>query len=251
MPANLEDYQQFMLYPNQENLGILSSERFVSDTIRNIYGIVRVHHSDPAYVNGGKGLFERHGLEYPRGVIHVGMWKFEESDDYECLIGQNLIGVEANPYVYEEISNLVAIQHGFKAYNFAAWNADGESLDLYYDPSRMDCSTLFDNSKESSFSVSTKKLDTLVLEENVDATQYNCLNIDAEGAELQVLQGYEDNISNVDYVLIETSLNDRFNSGSDLKILDDYLIERGFEIKEIDSKFANYGWGDAFFVRKK
>lgn len=237
------------MFPTQENLGILSSERFISDSIKNPYGEVLVHHSDPAYLTGGKGLFERHGLTYPRGVIHVGMWKFEESDDYECLVGDKVIGIEANPEVYEAFSKPVADLHGFKIFGFAAWDTDEEQLNLFYDQARMDCSTVFEE-KPQYYTVYTKTIETFLKEFGFSAEDYNCLNVDAEGAEMRIIRGCGDNISKFDYVLVETSFNDRFNSNSDLKTIEDYLKPYGFELVEIDSKFANYGWGDAFFVRR-
>lgn len=244
----IEEYKDYLLFPTQENLGILSSTRFIAETIKNPYGEVLVHHSDPAYLTGGKGLFDRHNLEHPNGVIHVGMWKFEESDDYECLVGNKVIGVEANPEVYESYSKPIADIHGFKIFGFAAWDKDGEDMALYYDGSRMDCSTIFEE-KSSYYIVHTKRIDTFLNEYGFSAEDYNCLNVDAEGAELRILKGCGEEISKFKYILVETSFNDRFNSDSDLKSIEDYLGQFNFKLVEIDSKFANYGWGDAFFVR--
>ena len=248
---NIEEYKKYLLFPTQENLGIFSSERFISETIKNPYGEVLVHHSDPAYLSGGKGLFERHNLPYPKGIVHVGMWKFEESDDYECLVGNKVIGIEANPDVYDSFSKPIGDIHDFQVYGFAAWDTDGDQLELHFDHSRMDCSTVFDNTKSNFHVVYTKRLDTFFNEYGVDLSEYNCLNVDAEGAELRILKGCGEDLNKFDYVMVETSFDDRFNSDSDLESIENYLSELGFEIKEIDSKFANYGWGDVFFVRKK
>ena len=62
------------------------------------------------------GIFERINVGI-KGIIHVGMWDFIEYGCYTKLVGNNVIGVEANPQVYKEMSKPVADKWGFKCFN--------------------------------------------------------------------------------------------------------------------------------------
>ena len=91
-------------------------------------------------------------------------------------------------------------------------------------------------------------MDTLFNDEQLDCTNYNFLNVDTEGAELLVFEGFESNIDNIDYVLVEFSKGDRFNTGCPHKKLDSYLIDKGFKFAE-ESQLHENDWGDAFYIR--
>ena len=58
------------------------------------------------------GIFERIDVNI-EGILHVGMWDFVEHDCYTKLVGTNVIGVEANKFIYETISKPVADRCGY------------------------------------------------------------------------------------------------------------------------------------------
>ena len=62
------------------------------------------------------GIFERINVQ-PKGIIHVGMWDFVEWFCYKKLCGTNVIGIEANQFIYETMSKPVADEHGFTSFN--------------------------------------------------------------------------------------------------------------------------------------
>ena len=62
------------------------------------------------------GIFERLNIQ-PKGVIHVGLWDFLEYGCYLRLVGDKIIGVEANPHVYESMSKPVCDKWGIKCFN--------------------------------------------------------------------------------------------------------------------------------------
>ena len=62
------------------------------------------------------GIFERLNVHI-KGIIHVGMWDFVEYGCYTKLVGNNVIGIEANPQVYKDMAKPVADKWGFKCFN--------------------------------------------------------------------------------------------------------------------------------------
>lgn len=248
MNLNIEKY---ILFPEVRLLGTYSTERLSSKKeVKCPWGGIETNPLDPGHKN--RGLFERHGFNYPCGVIHVGMWKFEESEDYEYLVGSNLIGIEAHPDVYKNYSKITADLYGFQSFNFAASDEDdveknfyiaGEGSSLYSGP--------LEWNKTNLIKVKTKTLDTFVSEMKIDIKNYNFLNIDTEGSELKILKGFSKNLKYIDYIVLETSINDKFKNNQDLNQIYPFLKENGFEIKEIDGNFIHEQWGDIFFARIK
>jgi FkbM family methyltransferase len=249
------DLNQYALFPEARLLGTYSTERLSSTkNVKCPWGGIETNPSDPGHNHGG--LFERHGFSYPRGVIHVGMWKFEESEDYEYLVGSNLIGIEAHPDVYENYSKVTSDLYGFKSFNFAASDIDDEETILFCREERQDtgsiCASYLDDSVDYEIKrVKTKTLDTFVSEMKINVKNYNFLNIDAEGSELKILKGFSKNLKYIDYIVLETSINDKFKNDQDLNAIYPFLVDNGFEIKEADGNFIYEQWGDIFFSRVK
>ena len=144
------------------------------------------------------GSFERLNVDV-KGVIHVGMWDFVEHYCYSKLVGDKVIGVEANEFVYDTMSKPVADRCGYLSFNECVYSEDGLEKQFYL---ANDCSTLNPVAYSNHLSmklaggnfvnVITKKLSTLIQENNIDMNQYDFLNIDAEGAELEILKGFEE-----------------------------------------------------------
>ena len=95
----------------------------------------------------------------------------------------------------------------------------------------------------------TITLSTLLKENNIDLTQFDFLNIDAEGAELDILKGFEKDLHYINVVDLETSVDDRHNSGCSHEMVVEWLTQRGFELKEMADNYQREGWGDSLFVR--
>ena len=114
------------------------------------------------------GIFERINVQ-PKGIIHVGMWDFVEWFCYEKLCGTNVIGVEANQFIYETMSKPVADKHGFTSFNEYISDKDGEEKDFYF---AGEGSSLYQGppewNKTESIKVKTKTLSTLLKENNID-----------------------------------------------------------------------------------
>ena len=190
------------------------------------------------------GIFERLNVNI-NGILHVGMWDFVEHDCYTKLVGTNVIGVEANKFVYETMSKPVADRCGYKSFNECVFSEDGLKKKFYLANDSSSLSPIGGNSVE----VTTKKLSTLVEENNIDMNQYDFLNIDAEGAELEILKGFEDYLQYINVIDMETSYDDRSNTGAYHDVIVEWLKERNFSLAEMSDSYQYERWGDSVFVR--
>ena len=195
------------------------------------------------------GIFERLNVHI-KGIIHVGMWDFVEYGCYTKLVGNNVIGIEANPQVYKDIAKPVADKWGFKCFNEFLSDKDKEVRDFYF---AGEGSSLYKGqpqwNKNISIKVQTKTLATVIEENEIDMNGYDFLNIDAEGAEFDVLKGFEKYLDHINVIDLETSYDDRHRSGADHNTIVQWLSERGFELKEMSDSYQSQNWGDSVFAR--
>lgn len=169
-----------------------------------------------------KGLFYNIGWE-PKGVLHIGAWDAWEAKQYAHYCGNNSVFLEANPISYERFKSEIE-QFGQKIYNYAAWNIDDLDLDLYCPPNNPDSSSLIPQ-KGDVIKTKTITIKTLFERRGLNFSNYDLLNIDTEGAELQVLEGIGDGIKSFKYIIIEVS-----DLGSDFETqVNDYILSKGFE----------------------
>ena len=195
------------------------------------------------------GIFERLNVHI-KGIIHVGMWDFVEYGCYTKLVGNNVIGIEANPQVYKDMAKPVADKWGFKCFNEFLSDKDKEVRDFYF---AGEGSSLYKGqpqwNKNVSIKVQTKTLATVIEENEIDMNGYDFLNIDAEGAEFDVLKGFEKFLDHINVIDLETCYDDRHRSGADHNTLVLWISERGFELKEMSSSYQSQNWGDSVFAR--
>ena len=195
------------------------------------------------------GIFERLNVHI-KGIIHVGMWDFVEYGCYTKLVGNNVIGIEANPQVYKDMAKPVADKWGFKCFNEFLSDKDKEVRDFYF---AGEGSSLYKGqpqwNKNVSIKVQTKTLSTVIEENEIDMNGYDFLNIDAEGAEFDVLKGFEKYLDYINVIDLETSYDDRHRSGADHNTIVQWLSERGFELKEMSDSYQSQNWGDSVFAR--
>ena len=195
------------------------------------------------------GIFERLNVHI-KGIIHVGMWDFVEYGCYTKLVGNNVIGIEANPQVYKDMAKPVADKWGFKCFNEFLSDKDKEVRDFYF---AGEGSSLYKGqpqwNKNVSIKVQTKTLATVIEENEIDMNGYDFLNIDAEGAEFDVLKGFEKYLDYINVIDLETSYDDRHRSGADHNTIVQWLSERGFELKEMSDSYQSQNWGDSVFAR--
>jgi FkbM family methyltransferase len=213
------------------------------------------------------------------GVIHVGAHRGEEVDYYENVFNaKQAIFIEPNPDVFKELNfNLDnkkyydIICHTY-CYAVSDYNGVGKFNIIYgndadFMTGNKGCSSLLELNVENinnsnnqnhfnlknQIDVVVKKLDDILIENKHELSNFDFMNIDAQGVELQILKGSTNLLENgsIEAILIEATLEQPFYmNNSDFNEIKEYLKIFGFNYREIF--WHSYGkWGDALFIKEK
>jgi FkbM family methyltransferase len=98
----------------------------------------------------------------------------------------------------------------------------------------------FDNTEE----VEIKKLD------DYNYINYNFMNMDVQGYELEVLRGGSNTLQYIDYLYCEVNRNEVYEGNAYIQELDDYLFS--YNMKRVETSWWDDGdWGDALYIKEK
>ena len=78
---------------------------------------------------------------------------------------------------------------------------------------------------------------------------YDFINIDTQGSELEILKGFEEYLDNIKYIYAEINVKKLYKDIALLSELDDYLYKKGF-IRVETVIHEDVGWGQGFYIRK-
>jgi len=193
----------------------------------------------------------------PCGVLHVGAHLAEESSEYEangCYDRGMVIWVEAQSHLCQIMRTNLDPSKDL-IINCVAWHVDGELLPLYL-ASNSESSSLFKFQSHSDIYPDIKALHKReVLSSRLDSVipkglNFNFLNLDLQGAELNALMGLGKLIEQVDYVYSEVSSIPLYSNGANFVAINEWLTKNGF-VFILKRMIPFKGWGDGFWIRKE
>lgn len=189
-----------------------------------------------------------------KGIIHIGSHRMQERQRYIESGVSNIIWIDANPRIVrcnkpllgpnEKIFQYAISDQDNIIYNFKITN-NGQSssiLDLdrhkHHHPNVHVVNTI---------DVQSKRMDSLLLENNIDIDQYDFVNIDIQGVELQALKGFGDILHQIKYIYTEVNTGYVYKDCCLLPEIDEYLLK--FNFIRYDTVITDCEWGDAFYVK--
>lgn len=185
------------------------------------------------------------------GILHVGAHKCEEYSMY-LEFTSDILWIEAYPDLVKE--NLLKYPE-LNILNAAVSDTDNQVVNFNI-TNNTKCSSLldFDYHKkihpeviiEKQITLTTKTIQTLYKENNIDKTKYNVLVMDIQGAELLALKGMGDIINNMDAVYIEATEKPLYEGGCVLEDLDKFLFNLGYSRKYL---MLLNSYGNAFYLK--
>lgn len=90
--------------------------------------------------------------------------------------------------------------------------------------------------------VSMNKLDNINI-----STNYNFINIDVQGYELEVFKGAKNTLNNIDYIMTEVNIDEVYENCAKIEELDDFLSK--YRFKRVETCMGGRLWGDAFYIK--
>ena len=190
------------------------------------------------------------------GIVHVGAHHAEELNTYLRIGIDRVVWVEANadnmPIIFQKITNFPYMT----AANFAAGSKSDIKVNL----------NLANNGESSSIlelgthalhyphirykdqkSVTQLRLDDYFVRSGLQPSQFNFLNLDIQGYELECLRGASTVLKAIKYLYTEVNTESVYNECALINEVDAYLAQFGFE--RVITKLLDQGWGDAFYTK--
>ena len=160
---------------------------------------------------------------FPKGVIHVGAHEAQEEQDYS---GIKQLYIEPIP----DLAKLLKTR-GLNVIECAISNYTG-TADFYITDFDQGSSLLMplEHSVQKKITVNVDTLENVVL----DFISYNCLVLDVQGSELDVLKGAK--VENFDLIVCETNTRERYSGAPLHEDILRYMEDNGFKL----SKFFNH-----------
>jgi FkbM family methyltransferase len=186
-----------------------------------------------------------------RGVLHIGAHKFEERASYIASGWSPRVWIEANEALLDR--EAFAENSEDRIIKAACWSEDGVILDFNI-MSNSECSSLLNLGLTSEYYPEVQLIGVnKVLGRRVDAifedaSIPNFVNVDVQGSELHVLQGFGERLWEIDFVYCEINKKDLYLSCSRVEQIDEFLGAFGFS--RIATRWVPLRhWGDALYVR--
>lgn len=199
-------------------------------------------------------LIPKHDLKI-KGIIHVGAHLAEEAVIYAAAGIENVWWIEANPDVIgkvraaanrpEQVIQALCLDTVRPNIRFNVTNYDGMSSSIYNWGTHTNFSP--DTVIDHVIHLTSTTLDRLRY--NYEIKGCNMLNIDVEGANLEVLWGAKFTLPDIDYIYIEVQTENVYDGAPLLPKVDNWLAMWGYERVEL-GMVEGQGWGDAMYIRR-
>lgn len=199
-------------------------------------------------------LFTRHGIS-PRGVIHVGAHEGQEVGEYHTIGFEHGLFFEPQPRLFDLLKGKVQHIPHYRALACAVGDRDGTAT-MFTETANNGLSSSLRKPKfhleqypEIVFN-GTLEVQTVTLMEvfkTEDISNYNFLNLDVQGFELNVLRGAVAILSSLDAIYSEVSRKELYEGCALIEQIDSFLSTFGFQRKETD--WCGDSWGEALYVK--
>ena len=190
-----------------------------------------------------------------KGIIHIGAHEGREIPTYSENSIKKLVMFEPQSIPFkilkETASGYSDIE--FKLYNVALGNNMGK-IELHTNTNNSGMSSSILKPKEHLNShpwctfTGKETVEMNILDNYInDTLDCNLLNIDVQGYELEVFKGGNKTLDHIDYINSEVNVKELYENNTLMEQLDEYLSN----FTRVETKiFDQWGWGDAFYVRK-
>ena len=86
--------------------------------------------------------------------------------------------------------------------------------------------------------------------EEIKQKEYNFINVDVQGYELEVFKGAIQSLNKIDYIMTEINKAELYENCALIEDLDNFLSKYGFTRVETEW-FYDHNWGDAFYIKNR
>lgn len=188
-----------------------------------------------------------------KGVLHIGAHFGQEFETYKSLNITNVTFFEPISSTFNKLKENVGNQANL--INVALGNIEGE-VEMYTETINQGQSSSILKPEyhliqhpsiqfEGREKVKITKLDNFI----EDKDNYNFINVDVQGYELEVFKGGSEYLNSIDYIMTEINRAELYEGCVQIDELDNFLGLYGFT--RVETTWAGGTWGDAFYIKNK
>jgi FkbM family methyltransferase len=200
-------------------------------------------------------LIEKY-LDVKKGAIHVGAHEGQERDWYKEQGFARVLWFEPNTSLFERLQVNIKDYINQAAFNVGIHDSLKEGI-LHISSNNGLSSSLLELGLHGKHRpdityikdqvIPLIRMDTFVKQEKIIIEEFNFLNIDVQGTELNVLKSFGKLLNDFDYIEIEVNKSESYIGCALLPEVDAYLKQFGFI--RLAQQIFKEGWGDAFYKR--
>lgn len=187
------------------------------------------------------------------GAIHVGAHHGEEKEWYLNNNINRVVWVEANPE-YTDLLRQKFPEDIVLMYGVGSVDQEEQVLNIANNGQSSSFLKLGTHLVEhpgiyfvEQIKVPVRRMDTLIKEYNIDIHNYNFLNIDVQGYELEVLKGFGDYLNSIDYVYCEVNVDYLYENCALIQDIDSFLDS--YKFFRVETLITPNKWGDALYSK--
>ena len=194
-----------------------------------------------------------------KGIIHIGAHEAEELNDYVLAGITNVLWVEANPNKQKIIEKKISPFTKMKLGQFAATSVSGGTGRLNISNNGQSSSLLNFGTHALHYAdikyIDEQEVPLITVDDWIHSlgveqskNNYNFINLDIQGYELEALKGMRKQLQQVDYIYTEINIIEVYKECAKVAEIDQFLLDYNF--KRVATRLTDYGWGDALYAKK-
>lgn len=190
-----------------------------------------------------------------KGCIHVGAHEGQEYNVYKAYGMNSMIFYEPLKENFEKLKSRLRYDPFVDLRMVALGNQTGE-VEMHLEERGLSSSVLEPaHHLEQYPQIKFDKKETVKIvrldDEEFPREEYNFLNIDVQGYELEVLRGAEETLKHIDIIISEVNRAEMYKGCARIEDIDEFLLPRGFNKVFEYWQLDGGTWGDALYVRKQ
>lgn len=189
------------------------------------------------------------------GVIHIGAHYGEEVSNYVKVGIENIVLFEPLKENFEVLKKNISMYSNtnIRKYQVALGNKN-TTITMNLSSNNLESSSILKPKQHLNLypDITFNRTEEVELQklDDYNCKNYNFINMDVQGYELEVLKGAKDTLNHIDYVYCEVNRDEIYEGNAYIEDIDKYLLK--YNMRRVETSWwYDSDWGDALYIRNK